>query len=1650
MRNIEYNRIQQDTSSFQLVRTNPKLTSNVKLTVDITGNMWLDSMEVSSELADSKYKKVPVDPEASHPANIYAFYEKGKTPKEIAFSLTETVSTVKTSKNFKDQYAFSEYFSGARYFPSKQYDEKLSYFAPIYLKEDLPEYFVILKIKDPINYKIDESKEKYPFDREEYIIDMFKKSTIIKTFDLTEETKIGSYLRKYIDDPSFPKSGLTTDYDKDSFTKFNGILIDSGVFGTRSELLSDFYSSSSPLKHFEQFTTAGFERNGIIYPNILNIEFIFDDETSDLYDFNRYVGFYINKIELDKITTDINRVYDERATWPNTPRLRREIKEYEDFNVIQENPEGVLFPYSNADLLMSEFDNTYIDKDNLYLNYINDRNGNLYTFKLAEGPIIEDLDSDSNELGSGKIRLSKTEVNLGKFFGPGRDLIQDTSFSSNSPGFSNSYLKIISELNHLDSIKIYHPTGTLVNSKGKYDELTATVGYSLVPDSGDFYFYNDVDNITGNDEFYFNATGTPEEIAQAIDGCLNNIRNRSFRVTQVDEYVFIKASSSGDYDERFGLEFLSPTVDYTNIEIAEKTGSNLISTLFNFEGGSRFNGNRVIMDIGQKEKLLSNINDTLVKTENGWSKIKKISNYVDTVDTNYRDYFEKIAVVLELEEEPFIRFGESIIKLIHRPSFGFISFLPIRDFDFDFYSSKYLNFPINDLYQFYFLPADIPILRPGETYEIYGTGTIEFDGVQYIQGDTFTNTTGDYASYNSISGNPVVSYENVDLSGTSGSTLIPYNDQNNEVKDFEGFFLLKDPDKVVNEEDTEAFNRRLRYLNGVTDTEYDYYKENFTKDFALESKIIPYFTKWSLLNGRDSRSNPYRLNTELAFGFNNFSPSHDDTTQNPSNFTHEWYYLESKFDYVQSAETIKLNNSYFDEPLDESRLLSEPDYFVDYFTYTPVFNSEEIGETQTRYSIVSRNQVGQFETFIKGFKVNFNDVINSEDIGSDGKPIPNPATTRFEDYRFSCILKTVKENINDDTKPPISYRIIEHKDFKFIIIIIELYIGSLDNISDLWKELANQNISPGIDIVNSSNFLDLDTFISDDVYNGVNGEYRITFDSDVSNMTYSLLYSLRNKKYNNLENRYSNIKLSSKIDLSVSSTYVRFDNQNILNYPSSLSDEIVRTKSDTFLIPRFLSSGQDFFLDTKNSPSGTTPLNINPIKEVKRESIVINDLSTDILIDTNNNFITNVPTSFPQNIYLNNHVFKSMISGESYYEKIIEKLSFARFKQYINELNGFIQYESYELDSLGNPIRLSNPKYYIDIPDTQNVIKDRGLAAFPDSNRPSNFSFIDTIGFDYFKTDLDNNYEINRYKGQYEPIFTDVLFCNSKYEFTKNTDINDLKFANIKFNINVENFITIQNFNHIKISDTKILALEANEAFEPRYEKIDEIAIGKRPYFLFDSNWEYGFHHKYLDKTRPTAVAGSLRVDEDDSFIGKLITLPDTISLNDYQVTELTELQLLENVNLNEIEIVSKETSQALEGYININNVLTRYFIENGIINKFNEYLVNEEQYLGSFESIEDYVREYVKLNILKLYETVGVEFFTKDDRNLTSSLQTPKNLNAIEIVSLDDNQRNQQSFVINKNLEINKYERLILRFNFKKSTKSGTLVSPKIKIKFI
>lgn len=1747
-REIQYTKVLTDDSSFQLVRTNPKLTGNVKLTINEAGDMWLNSIKANLELAKDDYSRFPIDVTQSLPANVYQFFKNGETPKEIIFALTESIDLTKTSKDFKDQFDFSNYFSGIKYFPSNKYEEKLTYFAPLYLRKNLPNYFVILKMKGPLNNPIVTDRQNFESGqtRDQYLIDLFKNATIVKTFDLGPTSNPGKYLRTYLNSPGFPVSPLTVSFNENDYTTWNGILIESGVFGSKGELLYSQYSESTPLKSFEENITAGFERNGVILPNIVNLEFIFDDETSEDYEFDRYLGLYVDTVELSKLDIDLTRLYSERTVWPNSPKLRKEYFESDEVSIYQSNANGVVLPIKNLDLNLTEFSTMFTDADSLYFNCITDKDNKLHLPKLTSPYTIErtnevlvslsalgsiitadvvdshafndgDLvyidspdpeysgeffitklsDSQfqylltaspsnpsstgtaSQEVGQAKVTLSDRAVDLGKFFGASNDLfLQDAGFASKIGGISHATIKITSQLSHLDQFKLYHPAGTRVDSGGKYDLFTATIGYSLVPNSGEYYAFNDYDNVTGHDTFYFNATGLASEIAKAIEGCLNNVRNRDFTAYAYNEYVFIKCNVPGNFDSMHALTFSSFYSQYSNLEINDTTGSDLIGATFNFVGGSRFVGNRLVLNKKHLSKIIDNFNDILVRTEKGWSKLKKYSTYVDEVnDVNQlteelrseriADYINKFVIVLEDEKVPSIKYTEFVMRKKFRPSFGFISMLPIKDLDFDFYGSEYLNFPLIDLYQHYFVPAETNLLVPSVEYLVKG-GSIEVNSNPYSEGTVFTVPA--QTSYSITSGNAFVTYT------ASTNLQVPILDSNKELKDFEGFSILKDPTKVVPANTTDEYLLKTKYTNGLTDTEYDFYKENDSKDFALRSKVLPYITKWGIKNGKDSRDNPYRLNTELAFGRNNFAPDHTTRTQKPSAFTHEWFYIESKFNYLFDETTVKQNDYYFDTPFDLSLALSDANYFIDYFTYTPTVDAaysstgkdKEVGHTQLRYSSIYKNQAGNYETFFKGFKVEFKDVTDPNVIGEDGKPVAKSVTTRFEGYKFSCILKVVKEDFVSLDVPPLRFKVVEHKDHKFIVIVIEVVISSIDSIDQYWSDSVGQTYTtitnnptsaPGIFLgdKNSEPLLPVYPFTT------VQGDYRFEFDQDVSNLTHSLLYSIKNKKFNTVLNNFSTVKMSMKFNYTTTSsdgvdfvtkTITKIDNPNFLNYPALVSDEI-SVPTDSTVVMMKTGSSSYFLLDTL---SGFIPALINPIVGSSANALIFpssdpNAIGLTSFINSSPYTIGSTlfpltPSNYYENQIRNNYLFEVALGGQKYYEKLFEKLSFARFKEFVNTLNPVIQYETYSLDQNGNPVAQSIKDFYIDIADQSEVAKTTQIIVNSDQDKPTQFAFSPVIGYTYEQAALNNPVRLNRYQGNYEPIVKDVMFCNSTFSFVKN-DIESIKLANIRFNTNIDDLLTLKNFNHIKVADSKILTLETDSAFTPVYPLIDEVAIGQADYFLLSGNWDWGFHKKYLDKSTYSAAAGSLRVEEDESFMGKILKVPNSVELEQFATTTLGANQNLADVDLTQIEMVIKETQKSVDGYINISNVLTSYFIGQGITQPFNDFLSNSNEYLGNYNSIESYVKDYIKLNLLKLYELETAEFYSKPDAAVVST-QDLQNPNSIEFDFLDDAQRFAGGYSLLKTTKINKSDRLIISFSIPKSLNTGLRVSPKIKIKFI
>ena len=560
----------------------------------------------------------------------------------------------------------------------------------------------------------------------------------------------------------------------------------------------------------------------------------------------------MNAIELTKLDVDLDRSYGERRGWENTPRLRREYFEWEDINLDQNNPDGVILPIKNSDVYLSDFENIFDDKDNMFFNYLTDRFGNIHMPNL-DNPYEIDYDLETSaELLSAKIRMSNTYLNFGDMFGPGDSFIQDKGFATTNSAYSYAYIKI-EELTHLDSIKMYHPHGTLSDSNGKYELIEGTSGYSELTTPTDFYVFHDVDNVNGNDTFYFNVDGSKLEVAQSLAGCLNNIRNASFKAYVFDEHIIIKSNISGDYDLVYSLEFNSLNAIYNGITINDITGASLINNNIKFEGGCPTSGNRLIIDSDHFDKIQDRLDCVLVKTVDGWSKIKKISKYVDlmteantitalTRATALTSFFGQMSVSLELIDIPKTESGEFTMVIKHRPAFGLLSFFPIKDFDFDFYASEYLNFPQIDLYDHYFIPSNMTVLDPSLTYDMYGEGTIQIVGttLQFSTPGTIvfpiSYLTGGPYAYEVINGDIVVEAKGQNPLETS--LWDPIEDENGSLSDFPGFFLLKDPDRVIEERSDNLFQRRDKYLNGISNSEYDFYKENSSKDFALKSKAM--------------------------------------------------------------------------------------------------------------------------------------------------------------------------------------------------------------------------------------------------------------------------------------------------------------------------------------------------------------------------------------------------------------------------------------------------------------------------------------------------------------------------------------------------------------------------------------------------------------------------------------------------------------------------------------------------------------------------------------------------------------------------------------------------------------------------------------------
>jgi hypothetical protein len=640
--NIENNSV--DSKSFAILRTNPKLTSNVKLLVNSIGDLYLSAFKANKELSSIEYQKFEVSPFGKYSYDISKFF------RDLA-----TTSIYQTLRLFDDNAVYSsyefqyedQYNYGAAFNSTKLYDEQYKIFAPIWLEKKVPSKFVIYRVED-VDYN--SNYEENTVGQNSRILELLKKASIVKTFDLGNSSKIGEYLNNHVNEKLFPKSSISINFGEGSMSSFNGIDIVNGGFATKSEQLDKYYTQVDYPEIFSnEIITNGFERNGLISANIINLEFLFDDNVADDYKIYRYFGIYAD--DIDEGTFMIDNVTNKGEVF------------------IKDNSYATLYDLNDTSLVPFDMIPSGNDFNIPFLRYIKDKEGQYYNLNGSKSiPNYRML-----------VELNKSKESLFNGFSRNGKKITSESIIPNPRGFYK--LTVIDTPSDNDKIFIGDKNEIKISDYNLGDYLI--IASSAIPAG------RAIKN-------KFSSVGSFQQIAIAIAQAIKNGEIITYNVYVSGPSITIEDYAAGNnrMQNALGL-YNSNLVDFIEVTGGELNSIGLIDSIshdtlfsewdiYSMVGGS-IEGQSILV----KSSEIGNVN------VGEWVKQKNKDNYIQ---------------IIEIEKDPIIRdfyriilnsavsvSNDNVFEIydVYKTSHGSFAAYDFKDFDFDFYSTR--NSDLGDL-----------------------------------------------------------------------------------------------------------------------------------------------------------------------------------------------------------------------------------------------------------------------------------------------------------------------------------------------------------------------------------------------------------------------------------------------------------------------------------------------------------------------------------------------------------------------------------------------------------------------------------------------------------------------------------------------------------------------------------------------------------------------------------------------------------------------------------------------------------------------------------------------------------------------------------------------------------------------------------------
>jgi len=1561
-----------DNVSKPLLRTNPKLTTNIKLVADTSDKIYLESINATKGLANIEYKRNELNRNGAYSYDLADFFNSKKTPNDIVFKTKRVSSDTSVLEDYQSQLE-EDYQYGATFNYSKLYDEKFRIFAPIWADLNVPKMFVIFKINNPgESTSLDNSGD----DNLTRIKSILANAEIVKTFDLTNQSAIGNYIRNHVQDESFPEAPLTISFEKDEKSTYNGIDLTNGGFISKAEYLyNDFVKKDKPLIEANDFITDGFRRNSLASANILNLEFLFDDSSAADYSVNRYFGLYVN---------DIDSGLGEVSTSKNGRIKFKSVESYVDSNLPETgipsyhmmNNTPTLGYVSIEDSYYKISTNRYYDESNLNLEVVDNLNeiggklGIKYKDKSIEAENIEGPAFDyikftvtDNPVVNDSIAIvnTKEEAFSFKFIKHAPNAlvtITDSTGSfniqfdtgNNIDDAANNFIAAFT-VNSLstkctisyDSVKKEIFVSEIKSGLGNIGlHVSASNGNIIkvknIYTSADLYnntiFAADVNELPkgtfkGNT---FSQDGEFKDVAIAMSAAINQLQGFTAKNMGADVYVSIDIP---------GYRLLQHTLlinksnnhDFITAENSDTNGQllNLDSSLVTnwsphyFNGGAS-EGTSMLVKSDTISEI--DINDYIATNySNRFNKIKDVVEYVEDLSAGYHR--------LILSEPNSIKSGEIRLYRENKLRIGLFSAYDIYDLNFDFYDTS---------------NSDLKELKKEE-----------FENIEY---EPYL-TTKSWTDENSIN-------YRVDYAGLAANGILSEDYELTPINYFSNLLPLLDSESIL--------GTSANFIN----SEFDRLEENNLKELSLKSRVVPNINKWVLKDCDTVREQPYYLNANEAFGRTNFAPDLTVEGRDRKSFTHEWFYMDkipNFYRYNDVSDTFSYINFIQGFDLTKEMFMdTELDYFDKFMISEGLevsSNSSNLDDTDStnfnmntfikkplkkKYSTITNgNDISFASTFFKGIKVlfksrkEFTNNIASEYVKNN----------EFNGYRFSTLVK-VKQDDTISGKNEIEYEVIQNEAHKFVIFFITL------NISDFW--IKNSLSRKMLYELNHKMIFD-----NSDTYGDGQGEYI-----------------------------YSDANLSGSLNL--------LDTDFNGPGPYIVSGITHNNGTDPEFETQISTVGDDLYgriIIEFPGTAGTWAARVSTVNS--NEELVLQEVPYKI-----DDPSVIMPAAYLSSTLLLNADYTYEGGGVNAHSKLLEKLSIQYVSKMLNSGSSDVKYKTIKSDGT-----VLDNRFVINFEDGKEIIKESKLRIEEDTNKPQTFKLSSgTIGYNivsgetYYPflirhsgnytvdmrpvvtfTDLYTHFKVNRDHvsgNAVERSFEESLYkhsLNSVFEVgIARKYYNRYNRTGTTFNLGFiqdsgehdANWGVIKNHFYHKVNDinTKgVIKLSASSDLLPLYPLISEIAIDKKDINVFRSSWDRDYYTRSLAGGKKTNVVGTFGVIEERSYLAStMMTLEDSYLLLDYTTANVNNKEELDDIlrnSNNTADIMIFEDKNNIIADFYMDSVIYKKLRDSGVLSTLIEFVKPEESF-GDKTTLIDDSQNYIIKNLIDVFTLDNLVLYTK------------------------------------------------------------------------